>query len=102
MRIRWHKLCIYIPLSSWPTVRELNILENIIIVVLIIAIIRAAVVRFDIIFKDFTTVISCLYYGIEYTDSNIILKPILRGVLIIWYQNIFEVNLLESLSNYKV
>lgn len=81
---------------------ELNILETIIIALDIIVIIRAAVVRFDIIFKDLTTVISCLYYRIEYTDSNIILKPILRGALIIRYQNIVEVNLLESLSNYQV
>lgn len=93
---------LYIPLSSWPTVRELNVLGNIIIIIIIIAIIRAAVVHFDIIFKDFTAVISCLYYGIEYADSNIILKPVLRGALIIWHQNIFEVNLLERLSNYKV
>lgn len=81
---------------------ELNILETIIIALDIIVIIRAAVVCFDIIFKDLTTVISCLYYRIEYTDSNIILNPILRGALIIRYQNIVEVNLLESLSNYQV
>lgn len=81
---------------------ELNILETIIIALDIIVIIRAAAVHFDIIFKDLTTVISCLYYRIEYTDSNIILKPILRGALIIRYQNIVEVNLLESLSNYQV